>query len=394
MNLKTKIGVVSMVSLNLSGVVAGSAIAAIAQSFPDTPISTVQLLTTLPGLGSLLVTLVAGQMAMKISKKTLSLLGIALITIGGLLPSVLHHSIGLMLLCSVVLGAGLGFVTTLNPMLVSEYFDGEERSSVMGMSTGATSLGGMILMALGGMLGANNWQHLYWVYGIGALVFLILLVCLPKDRPQLSQNGEQGAKPSFFKTLKETNSYTLVIYVAIFAMVVAYNAYMSNLSITIAEKGIGDTAIAGLVNAIGTVGGVLAGFGFAFIRKITKPNTLAFGYFSTALALLVTYFSTNVIMLCIGAILSGIGMVAVMASSPFLLSMLSKPHHIPVVMTVYAFINGLAGAIAPKIISGLGIAAGLPSLMFGGLMTLVVGAILLVLRFGKKAESGSLLQED
>ncbi|WP_162011034.1 MFS transporter [Streptococcus sp. S784/96/1] len=98
MNLKTKIGVVSMVSMNLSGVVVGSAIAAIGQSFPDLPISTVQLLTTLPGLGSLLITLIAGQLALKISKKTLSLLGIALITLGGLLSSFSNSSITVMML--------------------------------------------------------------------------------------------------------------------------------------------------------------------------------------------------------------------------------------------------------------------------------------------------------
>lgn len=393
MNLKTKIGVVSMVSLNLSAVVAGSAIAAIAASFPDVPISTVQLLTTLPGLGSLLITLIAGQLATKISKKTLALLGVTLITIGGLLPSVLNQSIYLMLLCSMVLGAGLGFVTTINPMLVSDLFEGEERSNVMGMSTGTTSLGGMILMALGGFLGANNWRHLYWVYGVGILVFLLILFCLPKDNPQVSQEAGQQDKNSVFTSIKDTNPHTLVVYIAIFVMVVAYNAYMANLSLAIVEKGIGDTAVTGLVNAIGTVGGIIAGFGFAAIRKITKPNTLAFGFFSTALALLLTYFATNIITLALGAIFSGIGMVAVMASAPFLLSMLSKPQHIPVVMTIYAFINGLAGALAPKIVSGVGIATGTPSLLFGAILTIIVGVALIILNFGEKAESGALLQE-
>lgn len=69
--MKTRIGVVSMATLAMSGSVAGSAIAAISKSFPDTPISTIQLLSTLPGVGSLIITLVAGQMAMRVSKKSL-----------------------------------------------------------------------------------------------------------------------------------------------------------------------------------------------------------------------------------------------------------------------------------------------------------------------------------
>lgn len=70
---KIKIGVVSMATLAMSGSVAGSAIAAISKSFPTTPISTIQLLSTLPGLGSLIISLIAGQMAMHISKKQLVL---------------------------------------------------------------------------------------------------------------------------------------------------------------------------------------------------------------------------------------------------------------------------------------------------------------------------------
>ena len=67
--MKTRIGVVSMATLAMSGSVAGSAIAAISKSFPDTPISTIQLLSTLPGVGSLIITLVAGQMAMRFEEK-------------------------------------------------------------------------------------------------------------------------------------------------------------------------------------------------------------------------------------------------------------------------------------------------------------------------------------
>ena len=87
------------------------------------------------------MTIVAGQCAMHVSKKKLALLGVALITIGGILPLVVNQSIIALLVCSIVLGGGIGFVTTINPMLVSEYFEGEERSNVLGLGTGVTSLG-------------------------------------------------------------------------------------------------------------------------------------------------------------------------------------------------------------------------------------------------------------
>ena len=149
-NIKTRIGVISMASLAMAGSVTGAAIAAIAKDFPDTPISTVQLLSTLPGLGALIITLIAGQMAMRISKKNLVLLGITLVTIGGLIPAFWNSSMVGLLACSVILGMGVGFISTLNPMLLSQYFDGEERSTMMGINTGVTSLGSMILTGVGG----------------------------------------------------------------------------------------------------------------------------------------------------------------------------------------------------------------------------------------------------
>ncbi len=279
-------------------------------------------------------------------------------------------------------------------MLVSEYFDGEERSSVLGMSTGVTSLGGMVLMALGGLLGMSDWRKLYWVYGMGIIVFFIILICLPMDKVEENQKQFAKKQSSFVIMIREINPYTVIVYLAIFAMVLAINAYMINLSLVIYSQGIGDTAVTGLVNAIGSVGGIIAGFGFSFIRKWTKPNTLAFGFICESLALGLTYVSNNMFLLILVAILSGIGMVAVMESSPFLLSMLSKPQDIPIVMTIFAFINGLAGVLAPKIISGLGVLTGLPSLLFGSMLTLIVGIVLFTIKFGKKAESGALLQNN
>lgn len=389
-NLKLKIGVVSMLALNLSSVVIGSAIVAISQSFPHTPISTIQLLSTLPGLGVLLSTLVAGQLAMKFSKKYLVLLGIALVTIAGMLPAVWHSSVVGLLACSVVLGVGLGFITTINPMLVSEYFKGEEQSSILGMGNGVTSLVGMVLIAAGGALGASHWYNLYWVFGIGILVFLVVLVCLPKDLPQ-EQTEENTGKTSTLSIIKAFNPSIIMIFVAVAIMGIAYTSYLSNLSIVVNSKGLGGTSLTGVVSSIGTIGGIIAGFGFKFIRKMSKPNTLAFGFICLLVALFLGEFATNSFILIIAGLLSNISMVTITSTAPFLAAMISEPYQIPMVMSIYSFINGLASALAPKIISMLGISAGGHSFIFAGVLCGIMAATLLISQFGKKAESGQLV---
>lgn len=392
---KTKIGVVSMATLAMSGSVAGSAIAAISADFPNTPISTVQLLSTLPGLGSLIITLIAGQMAMRISKKNLVLLGVALVTIGGLIPAVWNSSMVGLLTCSVILGMGVGFISTINPMLLSQYFDGEERSSMMGINTGMTSLGSMILMGIGGVLGGQNWRNLYWIFAVGILVFLLVLFCLPKDEPEKEMVTSDGKKEkvSTIAVLKELKAPVYIIIFIAFLLGIAYTAYAANLSIVVAERGVGGTAMTGIINAVGTFGGVFAGFGLKYIRKVTKPNTLAFGFICLLITLLLTYFFANPFVLMIAAVFAAMAMVMVMATCPFLLSMVSKPSQIPVVMSVYAFVNALSSAIAPKLISWLQVPAGVPSFIFAGVVSLIVAIVLMITRFGEKVESGSLIPD-
>ncbi|MGT2756170.1 MFS transporter [Streptococcus ovuberis] len=300
-----------------------------------------------------------------------------------------------MMLCSIVLGLGIGLVSTLSPMVISETFSGEEQSTVLGLSTGTTSLGGMLMMALGGYLGANDWRLLFWVFLFGVPVFLTILLCLPKDEIAKGKRvSSKQPKTSFIHLLRSLNPYTIFVYLAVFILVLAINAYMANLSLVIVEKKMGDTATTGFINAIGSLGGIVAGFGFSLIRRFTKPHTLALGLVGLSLSLLITFFARSTVFMGLSGILWGIAMVSVMASSPFLLSMLSKPEQIPVVMSIFAVINGLAGALAPKIMSMFGVATGTPSILFGALISLIAGAILLMSRFGYRAENGLLLQNN
>jgi MFS family permease len=394
-NLKVKIGVVSMASLAMSGTVISSAIAAISHDFPTVPISTIQLLSTLPGLGSLIITLIAGQMAMHISKKTLILIGVALVTLGGVIPAFWNSSIIGLLLCSVILGTGIGFISTLNPMILSEQFEGEERSSMMGVNTGTTSLGMMLLTGIGGILGGQNWRHLYWVFLIGVVVFILVLVCLPKDeviKEVIIKDGKKK-KTSTFTLFKNINLNAYVIIFIAFLLGLSYTAYMANLSIVVAERGVGGTAMTGIIGAVGTFGGIFAGFGLKYIRKLTKPNTLAFGFLFLLIALVITCLFASPIVLMIASIFSGMSMVMVLATCPFLLSMVSRPSQIPLVMSIYAFVNSLSAALAPKLISMLHIPAGIPSFIFAGVVCLVVAVVLILTQFGKKAESGQMIPE-
>lgn len=72
--------------LLMSGSVVGAAIAAISKSFPQEPISKVQMLSSIPQLGQLIATLLFTWLTYKITRKNIGVLSVAIVAISGLLP--------------------------------------------------------------------------------------------------------------------------------------------------------------------------------------------------------------------------------------------------------------------------------------------------------------------
>ncbi|PTQ83756.1 putative MFS family arabinose efflux permease [Trichococcus patagoniensis] len=387
---KLKVGILSMTLLNLSALVITSAFGAIMASFPGEPISKIQMIGTIPGLGSMLITLVVGVLAMRIPKKFLALIGILCVALGGLLPLAFHSTVNALLVCALIMGIGLGFIGTINPMLISMYFDGEERASLMGVGTAINSIGLMVMMIVGSTLGAQNWENTYLVFLLALLIFFVVMLFLPLDKVE-TQNGNAGhahgpqGKPSLLSVFKDMNKYVLWVSLLAFAISFLYTIYPSNLSLVIAQKNFGGTAITGLVNALGTVGGLIAGFTISRINRVLKDKSIAIGFILIAVSYLLVCYAQNIVMIVLGAGLSGIAMAMIYSTIPFYVSIIAKPFQIAIAMSIFQFLNGLGGIISPIVLAGLGVASGPSAVLFGAICCFVIGFGLLVINFGKNA---------
>lgn len=124
--------ILSMNLLLMSGSVVGAAIAAISKSFPTEPISKVQMLSSIPQLGQLVATLLFTWLTYQLTRKNIGLVAVAFVAIAGLLPAFYNSSLNMILACMVAFGFGLGLISNVVPVLLQEYFEGEERATVMG----------------------------------------------------------------------------------------------------------------------------------------------------------------------------------------------------------------------------------------------------------------------
>ncbi|QYN56047.1 MFS transporter [Lactobacillus panisapium] len=383
---KLKISILSMSLLTMSFLVITNAFGAMTKSFPNVPVAKIQMIGTVPSLGTLIATIVVGILGVKYSKKSLSLIGLLITTVGGLLPLVIHGSVDVLIGCAFILGFGLGFVNTLIPMLISIFFEGEERNEMMGKNTAMNSLGSILMMFGGGLLGAKSWVNSYWVFLLGIFVFLLVLFVLPTDKVDYN---EKSVNSNVFGILGNLNGYIWLIGLITLLMGILYTIYPTNLSIVIDQKQLGSTSITGIVNAVGTAGGFIAGFSLKYLNKIFKDKIIASGFITLGITFLLGRTANSLVLICIGGILSGFAMSMIMSTIPFYMSVVSHKYELAVSMMVFQFMNSIGGFISPVLLNLLHIKAGEGSFTFGCICCFVIGLICILANLGKRIMSNS-----
>src|SRR5699024_6706662 len=162
-------------------------------------------------------------------------------------PIFWHSQISVLLICAFIVGIGVGFVSTLTPMLISIFFKGEARASMMGFNTAFNSLGAVLMMSAAGILGSGMWFHSYYVFLLAVLVFFIVLFFLPLDQVEHVDSEKHQSKVSTMSILKQLNKYVFAIAVFVFLTIFLYTAFSNNLSVAIAQKQVGGTSLAGIL---------------------------------------------------------------------------------------------------------------------------------------------------
>jgi len=143
---KKRIMIALLVLMFVSNIALGisPSVAKIGLAFPEVSRSTLQMILSLAAFSSFGASLVVGKMQQYVSQKTVILSGAVLLSLG-VLPLVISTSFPFLLAVSVIIGLGSGAMTATAPALISTYFTGDERSSMLGKNTSLKYIGSMIM---------------------------------------------------------------------------------------------------------------------------------------------------------------------------------------------------------------------------------------------------------
>ena len=314
-----------------------AAVQTMMDAWPGLSATTIRLVTSLPSLLSLPITVLIGGIAgRKLSYRFCSIFGTALIFLGGIAPFFFYSNWTLVLVFRAIVGIGVGFVAMRNSLIIKTVPE-EKQAAIIGYGSALMNAGGMLSGPIVGLLAGFGWRFPFLFDLLAVVPVLIMLFFLkepekedftdrntaPKSNKSSTCNiaadntiAEDASVPktSAINTLSHSknsiasasNNWRVYYYVIMqFVTTMALYPLLSGMSSYMASNEIGSPFIAGLTNSAYNLAGVLISLVLNQLVKSLKQYMIPVmcGIFAIGMGIIV--FFQNVPMIVFGAVLAG-----------------------------------------------------------------------------------------
>lgn len=293
----------SLLSISLVLTSAGSIAANIPEmqkSFPEVPLSSIELLTTIPALTVLIFVILSSFIANYIGEKKTVLLGLLIALISGVIPA-FSDNFFVILIARAGMGAGFGLFNSLAVSMIGNFFEGDERARLIGFQSAFQSLGSAVLALLAGQLLKINWHTSFLIYLVILPIIFLFALFVP-DVPKQIEKVEKTKTNSSMRFDVRIIGYTIFL----FLLIIVFSASNVKLAQLLVENNLGTATDAANISSLQSIGGMLAGFAFGNVFKIFRKYTLSVALFLMAAAYVLFGFSGNLMVATIAAVMNGI----------------------------------------------------------------------------------------
>ena len=341
--------------------------------FPEMGLPVIQAIMALPGI----VAVFAGAgVAMMVryglaSKKNMTLLGISLISLSGVVALLLNTQFWQFCLMNILIGAGMGIFVSSSQSIMFDNFDEKTRQFISGVQFSCINCGGLVMSLLCGLLTTIVWYggHLQMIITIP--VAIIALIVIPKDS-KIGSPKEGSITRSKIPPRAYYYSFLIVIFMII------YNVATVNISTHLAQENIGGSSTAGVATALLMGGGVVAGLFFPKLSPKLRDQLFALTFLLlTAGFTLMALFPGSLTVTLIAMFLCGSTMSLLVPRCIFKVSNLSDPtNSATATMLVCCVAPGGGHFLSPIIMTNLTIAIGGDTTRFRFMFTAAVSLAL------------------
>lgn len=342
--MKHKIGILCSCFVMMSYLAVSPVIADMAAEFSDVSISTIQIVITLPSLVCLATSLLAGALARRLYKRTIILASMGCYVVGGLCPLLLNGSVVPLLVCSAVMGLGLGGMVTATAAIICDCYEGAQRSRMMGLQAAMIGAGGMIFTLLGGWLARFGWRAAYGAFLLLIPCLIITAACLPRGTLDVQEHAGSGL---------HIPRYVWMMSLLGFLFYTFQNTFNTNISLYMVETGLGTAQTAGLATSLNTFAGLLAGCLLSRIMARIRQFTVPTAFFLAIVGLLFAWLGGGITIILVGGALIGFGFSLYTPAGSCLVSEQVEDTGRSMSLALLSACNNLGAALSPMIVNTL-----------------------------------------
>ena len=342
-----KAAVLSISLLLLAATAVSPAIANISAAFKQVSTQTIMLLVALPSMTMVLASLVFSKLSEFMGRRALVHVALLLFLVGGITPYFMND-MTMILVMRAILGLSLGLIFPLSLVLISDFFEGGERATIMGLQSVCVNVGGILFSLLGGLLCVADWHNTFLAYAIGFLVLIFVYFYLPEpSKTQVTVNqGEAATKTPLPGRVYFIESVVFLYNLLIFV-------FFTNVAIQVVGENMGNAASAGFALTLFTGGGLVGGLLFGKAMQRLKNYTIAVGWLLTGAGMALIAGTHDFTLLLVGCFIGGIGFSTTCPAFFVTLSILSPPARVAFSIALASALSGIGQFVAPFVLEAV-----------------------------------------
>ncbi len=290
----------------MSGATIAASLPQMAEVFKSNPNALLlsKLVLTLPAIFIVFSSPIFGKLSDKFGRVKILNFCLLLYAISGVSGYFLNDLYSI-LIGRAFLGIAVGGISTMVITIVGDLFENEEREKFIGLQAAFMSLGGVVFIALGGVLAQQNWKLPFLIYFFSLPILALSLIYL-NSVPVQKVRPEKATNLKLFKPL-------IGVYLIAFLAMVIFYLIPTQVPFLLESIGIKNPVWAGLAIAVATFSSALMSLNFRKIKQKLSTGAIfycLFGFISVGY--LFVSFSNSYTQILISLIISGIGVGLIM----------------------------------------------------------------------------------
>lgn len=258
-------------------------------------------LITVPALGVVVFAPLIGRLINKLGPLKLLILGLIPYGILGVIGAFIANDY-LLIADRFLLGAATVAIQVSVTIYIAEFFTGEARIKMIAWQGMAIELGGVIFLAIGGILGEMNWQFPFYIYLVALLCLVLVFKTLPKPEPKTQEKDIISNNKT-----KSKLKVQLIFYASLFSMMLFFVSFVT-LPLHLPETfGFSESQTGYLMAFISVIAIITASQMPKVVKTLNDGKTVALGFLFFMLGYLVLALAGSISFLVLAAILIGIG---------------------------------------------------------------------------------------